>query len=178
MRIGFDVSKVAMPRDGIGTYSGELLRALAVFATDDCIRAHVLIEPVDREELREALAGLSERIELAARPPSEDDLDVFHSTTLAWPQEFQGPVVMTCHDLTFVTHPECHTLENRLHCIEGMVRGAINDAHVLAVSRATADAAQDCFGVSQEAASCRALCCRDGGRLARGHTGSVGRAGY
>ncbi len=150
MRIGFDVSKVATPRDGIGTYCAQLLGAMAESSEEHTFRAHVLVEPADPASLEVALANFPGCVELARVPPSEDGLDVFHATTLAWPRDFDGPVVMTCYDLTFLTHPQHHTLLNRLHCIEGMVRGAVGEAHVLAISQATADAVSEHIGVPQD----------------------------
>ncbi len=147
MRIGFDISKVLPPRDGIGTYSVELLNGMARLPGDHQLSLHSLLQPVDEVALRAALPELPDNVSLAARPLAEDRLDIFHSPTLAWPVGFRGPVVMTCHDLTFLTHPECHTLENRLHCLEGMLRAVLDGAHVVAVSAATAKAATAHFGI-------------------------------
>ncbi len=154
MRIGIDVSKVVPPRDGIGTYGVELVRALAAHLLaaegDHTLRLHGLIEPFDQAAAEVALDGLPSVAQFADRSPVDDALDLFHSTTLAWPSGFEGPVVTTCFDLTFLTHPECHTAMNRLHCLEGMLEATLAESHVIAISEATAAEVKEHFATPSQ----------------------------
>ncbi len=148
MRIGFDVSKALAP-DGIGTCTRQLLRALLELGGGDEIVLTGLLGPVDEPALRDLLADAPGGWRLLS-PPATGDVDVLHSLTWSCPPGYRGPLVFTCHDLTFLTHPELHTLDNKLHCATGTLRAVLADATFVAVSRWTAGELQRCFGVPEE----------------------------
>lgn len=138
MRIGIDASKLMPPRDGIGTYTRELLRALLALGTDDAFHLYGLLRPLDPAQVQEVLAAAPDRCHLHDGRPGEGEVDVFHATAHTYPIGFGGPVVFTAHDLTFLTHPHTHTLENKVHCTTAFLEALLGGARFLAVSRATA----------------------------------------
>jgi alpha-1,3-rhamnosyl/mannosyltransferase len=139
IRIGLDVSKAQGSADGIGTYTLELLRALLPILSDEQVWLYDLLHPVDFEALGHTLGGWPRGIR--PRPsgrPAEDDLDLFHSTCSATPTPLGSRLLFTCHDLTVLSHPECHTLENKVHSLTGLLQAHLADAHFLAISENTA----------------------------------------
>ncbi len=138
MRIGFDASKVVRPRDGIGRYARELLRALAEAGDGVELELYGLPREIGvaaaREQLWDLPLGLHHGWQI--EPGS---IDLFHSTAWNMPLGLGNlPLVFTCHDLTFLTHPDCHTLDNKVHCLTGLLSANLAGAHFLAVSQATA----------------------------------------
>ncbi len=154
MRIGLDVSKVLMPRDGIGRYSFQLLEALTEIVGDDELWLYDLYgdrdRPVDEGRLREALGGWPACLRLRDGRPDSDPLDVLHSTTWVHPAVAGVPVLFTCYDLTFLTHPACHTLANKIHCTTGILRAQLLGADFLAISKATAAELRSRLGIAGE----------------------------
>ena len=135
LRVGFDLSKAHHP-DGIGTWQRETARALSRRPRDDLrfvgLGAAPGPEAAADEGVFEASAGSVE-----APPPG---LDVLVSSAWTVPRRFDGVLLYVVHDLTFVTHPECHLRANRLHCLEGLIRAdLVMRRHFVAVSRSTAE---------------------------------------
>ncbi len=137
MRIGFDAAKALAARDGIGRYVRELLRALAELDAGLELELYGLPPGTGEAEARDKLWGLPLGVHADWRV-DPDSIDLFHSTALNVPPAWGGPLVCTCHDLTFLTHPACHTLENKVYCLTGLLRANLAGARFLAVSRATA----------------------------------------
>lgn len=147
MRIGLDASKLSFPRDGIGTYTRSLLAALAEVGPEHELHLYGSLHALDPAAIPELLP--SWRL-APGRWPRTGEVDLFHATTLTFPAGFAGPVVVTCHDLTFFTHPETHTLENRVHCATGMLEALLAGATFLAVSHATRTELERWLGVRAE----------------------------
>ncbi len=148
MRVGFDAAKALDPRDGIGRYARELLRALAEAGAGLELELFGLPPGLSGAEARERLgstAGCHSGWDVEAA-----GLDLFHSTAWNLPSGSGRPLVFTCHDLTFLTHPECHTLDNKIHCTTGVLRANLAGAHFLAVSRATAAALEEQLGIAAD----------------------------
>ena len=155
MRVGFDVSKVFGPRDGIASYTAGLLEALA--AQFDSIlggfslhlyAAGVEVEP---SAWKRALGSLpASVVQHPGRHPAQDDLDLFHTTSFTDPSFFGGPVLFTVHDLTFLTHPQHHRPINRAHCMRATLQAVLKDATLLVDSQATADEVERWFVVAPE----------------------------
>lgn len=123
MRIGFDVSKIDSP-DGIGTFTRELLAALdSVGAGEhELIRYDLLSGGPDGEPLGPV--------------PAQDLLDVFVANAFRAPRLAPGTrLFFVVHDLSFVTLPHCHTVQNRLHCLEGLIDTLTAGGQLLSVSR-------------------------------------------
>ncbi len=147
MRIGFDASKALNPRDGIGRYARELLRALLELDAGVELELFGLPDAAGEAAAREQLWGLPATSGWRTLPGT---IDVFHSTAWSVPPGFGGPLVFTCHDLTFLTLPACHTLDNKVHCLTGLLRANLAGAHFLAVSRATAASLDQQVGIGAE----------------------------
>ena len=154
MRIGFDVAKVFGPRDGIASYTTSLLRVLADRAEKgDGYSLHLYapdvdVEPADWERTLGRLPDSAVRH--PGRHPEQDDLDLFHTTSFTDTGFFDGPVLFTVHDLTFLTHPEYHRPVNRAHCLRSTLRAVSQDAMLAVDSQATADEVRRWFHVPAE----------------------------
>ncbi len=151
MRIGLDITKVPPPRDGIGNFTFQLLRGLMALDTGDEFVLYGLSEAADQRAFAAEFPDCPASFRLApAHWPAGDEVDLFHSTAWAFPAAFRGPVLATCYDLTFLTHPECHTPANRLHWLTATLEALLADAAFLAISHATARELQEQLGVPVE----------------------------
>lgn len=142
-RIGFDLSKAHHP-DGIGTWQREMARALATTARPDrSVDDRWLgLAAAPDLDLGLDLAREGSTFELGAGSVTDPppDLDVLVSSAWTVPRAFDGLLIFVVHDLTFLTHPHCHLVENRLHCLEGLLRAALlGRCRFVAVSRSTAE---------------------------------------
>jgi glycosyltransferase involved in cell wall biosynthesis len=134
-----DISKAQPPRDGVGNYVYHLWRELLALDTPHQLKAYGLSAPIDPDWFDCELAEGKEDVTLIEGRPSPEEIDLLHCTAFACPEGWSGPAVFTCHDLTFLTHPELHTVANRLGCLTGALRALLLEATFLCVSRATAD---------------------------------------
>ncbi len=155
MRVGFDVSKLFGPPDGVARYSRSLLEALAAAAaasgTELELVLHVLGGDVGPGDWRRLLADLPGPVRRGAgRWPRRGDVDLFHVPSFADPARIDGPVVFTVHDLTFLTHPHFHVPANRNQCMLSTLRAIERGAAVIAVSAATAREVRRWFDLSPE----------------------------
>ena len=152
MRVGFDVSKIFGPRDGVARYSVSLLQALAEEA-EECggtptLRLYSLGAETDSRSWRRLLDELPGNVRKGpGRWPRREDVDLFHVPSFSDPSCFDGPVVFTIHDLTFLTHPEFHVPENRNQCLLGTLRAVARQATIVAVSEATAEEVRKWFAL-------------------------------
>ncbi len=154
MRIGFDVAKVFGPRDGIASYTTSLLEVLAArTGSGGEFSLHLYAGDVDAgpEDWDQALGHLPAcALRHPGRHPDQDDLDLFHTTSFTDTGFFDGPVLFTVHDLTFISHPEVHRSVNRAHCLRSTLRAVWQDATLAVDSRATADEVRRWFHVPPE----------------------------
>lgn len=155
MRVGFDVSKIFGPRDGVARYSVSLLQALAEEAEErdgtPALHLYSLGAEPDGPAWKRLLDGLPAGVRRGpGRWPRRRDVDVFHVPSFSDPACFDGPVVFTIHDLTFLTHPEFHVPDNRNQCLLGTLRAVAQGATILAVSHATADEVRRWFALPEE----------------------------
>lgn len=151
MRIGFDISKATPPKDGIGHFVHELLRGLVpLFAAGDHeLWLYSPLQVVDADQVSRQLGTLPGHVTLRQGPPrAEDGLDLYHSNVWLYPASVGCPVLFTCYDLTFLTHPECHTFENKVHCATGTLQAHLAGAHFLSISQQTADQLHEHLEVS------------------------------
>ncbi|MEM6456316.1 MAG: hypothetical protein AAF772_14570, partial [Acidobacteriota bacterium] len=129
LHVGIDASKLCAPRDGLGSYVRSLLRAFTVLQMREppdaptwTLHLYGMGAALDAGVVLGALgAAPSSRLRIADAPTprARHGLDLFHATTLALPAGWRGPLLVTGYDLTFLSHPETHTLDNRLHCLTG-----------------------------------------------------------
>lgn len=154
MRIGFDIAKVFGPRDGIASYTTSLLDVLADRAQSaggfslHLYAGDVDTEPEDWERTLGHLPGSA--VPHPGRHPDQDGLDLFHTTSFTDTGFFDGPVLFTVHDLTFLTHPGYHRVINRAHCLRSTLRAVWQDAMLAVDSQATADEVRRWFHVPAE----------------------------
>ena len=155
MRVGFDVSKLFGPRDGVARYSASLLEALAELSEErggtPSLALYALGAEVDAAGWKRLLRDLPGTVRRGpGRWPRRRDLDLFHIPTFADPACFDGPVVFTIHDLTFLTHPRFHVPANRNQCLLATLRAVALEATIVAVSEATAAEVRNWFALPAE----------------------------
>jgi glycosyltransferase involved in cell wall biosynthesis len=149
MRIALNASILRAPRTGIGHYLVELVQALA---TDPDLELQLFNGWNWQPELpKAALPGYSRlsslikrcvphaytlrrRIEQQRFGRGSGDATLYHDPSL-WPFAFDGPMVMTLHDLTHVHFPETQP-KDRLAEIERHAANSVERAqHILVDSR-------------------------------------------
>lgn len=151
MRIGWDIAKALDPRDGVGSYCHHLLRELMAIDHDNEYRLYLHHGEVRPEQFRAAFPEAPPSFRLAAgHAPRPGEVDLFHAATWVHPVGFPGPVLYTCYDLTFLSHPECHTLDNKIACTAGTLRALLAGARFLTISRATANEMSSRLGLPLE----------------------------
>jgi glycosyltransferase involved in cell wall biosynthesis len=159
MRVGIDCSLVPGERVGIGQYSYQLVQALSridheneyllypvFYYTFHPLYRHTRLPEAPNVRVafrwfpRPVLRALRHsRAPWFAKEWLLGRVDVVHSVSFSAPR-FRGRrkrLVVTIHDLSFLTHPECHTRENIAHA-SGGARDAVAWADALiAVSQHT-----------------------------------------
>lgn len=147
MRLAVDVSK-ADARDGIGSWTRGLLRGLANYLAEnggaaiECLELYDLSRALEAGTLDEEVGELGPLFESRIGHPNDTpnaDSDVFLATSWQLPTGWDGPVVFVVYDLTVLSHADYHTVDNRIHTLEGCLRALVSGATFLAISEATAD---------------------------------------
>jgi glycosyltransferase involved in cell wall biosynthesis len=158
VRIGIDLSLVPGQRAGVGQYAYQLARALAGIDRENSYLlypvfyyivhpAHRAVRlpaaPNMRTALRRLPAGLVSWLWRVDRPDAFKErllgrVDVVHSTSYCAPRLSRGRrLVVTIHDVTFLTHPEFHLPANVEHCLTGARRAIERADQLIAVSEST-----------------------------------------
>lgn len=165
MRVAFNARILQAPRTGIGQYVAALTEALREQAGVDL---DLFLGSAWGTDLPSApLPGYSRKASLAKRVPGAyrirrwleqnafdrglkcRQVDLYHEPTL-WPLEFDGPMVMTLHDLTHVHYPQTQPAD-RLAEIERQVgRGVARAQCVLTDSAHVAGEVCRHFGLPEE----------------------------
>jgi glycosyltransferase involved in cell wall biosynthesis len=99
MKVALDGMPLASPLTGVGHYTSELARRLA------------LVAPNDQFELISPKPGLLNRRWWSVGLPlylSRSSFDLFHGTNYEVPLWSRRPSVVTIHDLSLLLHPEAH----------------------------------------------------------------------
>ncbi|MCU0305793.1 MAG: glycosyltransferase family 4 protein [Thermoanaerobaculales bacterium] len=139
MRIGIDVGRALHGDGGVASYTAELVRALIRHAPAE----ELVLFDLDRGRSRRAvyesaLGSLPAAVECApAARPVLESLDLFHAPGFVMPPAGARRTVLTLHDLTVLSHPECHTAANRVRTLSAIALALARGATVLAVSDAT-----------------------------------------
>lgn len=143
MRLGVDVGRGLYGRGGVATYTRELLQALVVSRRVDEIVLFDLDRDSTRRDLFERELGpLPAQVTVASATRTElEALNLFHAPGFAMPPVGAPRHVFTLHDLTVLSHPHCHTLENRVRTLASISEALVRGATMLAVSRATREEA-------------------------------------
>lgn len=138
MRIGIDVSKALGRPDGIASCTKGLVEGLMALDRENAYRLFPLLEPATPEGFARAFPAAPPNFTFStARRPAPGEVEVFHATAYGVPEGCDAALVFTLYDLSFLSHPHCHTLDNRLHCLTGLARALAAGATLLAVSAAT-----------------------------------------
>lgn len=151
--MGFDATAAARQAAGIGRYTRELLRALSTRDDDTNFRLYYCsggrLEghlPKLGSRFRTRSIPVSDRITNAiwhrGRVPLPvqtiiGSFDLFHAPDFTAPPTCGKPVVLTIHDLAFLTVPECAYPSLRDYLQEAVPRAARRATHIIAVSHNT-----------------------------------------
>ena len=139
MRVGIDAGRVLRGHGGVSSYSRELIRALA----GEGVAHEIVLFDLDgktphRRDLEDALGPLPSRVSIAPTSRTElEEIDLFHAPGFAMPPAGARRHVFTVHDLTVLSHPECHTVGNRVRTLASVAEALVRGATVIAVSDAT-----------------------------------------
>jgi glycosyltransferase involved in cell wall biosynthesis len=138
MRVGIDAGRVIRGRGGVSSYTRELIRALAGKGVPHEIVLFDLDGTTRRGELDHALGTLPTRVSVASTSRTElESIDLFHAPAFAMPPAGARRHVFTLHDLTVLSHPECHTVGNRVRTLTSIAEAMVRGATIIAVSEAT-----------------------------------------
>lgn len=150
MEIGIDISLAVGQRAGVGQYSFNLVKELAKLDLENQYTLFPFFTHVYDLDFKKFDFPRGENFRMKFENLSEewidtlwnklwipkykflDGLDVFHSTTFCFPNDFKGKVVSTIYDVSFRTHPEFHTTANIVHCDRG-TKQAVEMADVIIV---------------------------------------------
>jgi alpha-1,3-rhamnosyl/mannosyltransferase len=139
VRIGIDAGRMVHGRGGVASYTRELIRALV--APD--VEHEIVLFDLDghdivTETLTKAFGELPERVWIAsAAKPELEALDLFHAPGFAVPDMGAPNLIFTLHDLTILSHPECHTLANKVRTLASVADALARGATILSDSEAT-----------------------------------------
>jgi alpha-1,3-rhamnosyl/mannosyltransferase len=144
VRIGIDAGQVLAARGGVATYTREIVKGLAAPEVNDEIVLYDLEGRMPRRALFEQAVGpLPARVVVGNGSDEElQGLDLFHAPAFAMPPPGARRHLLTLHDLTVMSHPECHTIGNRVRTLTSLAEALSRGATLLAVSEATRREAQ------------------------------------
>ena len=139
MRIGVDAGRALHGYGGVASYSRQLANALARHAPEHQLVIFDLDRGIHRREVFEKRLGpLPSNVQTAQASEFElARLDLFHAPGFVLPPPGAPHHVVTLHDLTVLSHPEYHTLENRVRTMVAVAGALTRGATIIAVSRAT-----------------------------------------
>jgi len=138
VRIGIDIGKALGPLDGLARYARSLVEALAAVDRENRYLLVPLFEDAPESRYWEVFPDLPPNFAFAGRrAPAAGEVELFHCTTSSVPHGHPGVLVYTLHDLTFLSRPTDHTLDNRLHSLRGLARALARGARLVAISECT-----------------------------------------
>ncbi len=143
MRLGVDAGRALHGRGGVASYTRELIRSLVASSRVDEVILFDLDQGWSRRDafVRE-FGPLPAKAVVASPARSElEGLNLFHAPGYAMPPVGAPRHVFTLHDLTVLSHPHCHTLDNRVRSLTSVTEALIRGSTILAVSKATREEA-------------------------------------
>jgi len=167
LRVGFDATPAVRQGAGIGRYTRELLRALALADTESDYRLFF----ASRNPIAQPLPPLPPNFRVRQLPVDDiwlvrvwhrlqvpahvewllGPLDLFHSPDFTLPPVRRGTrTMLTVHDLSFVRDPESATPALRDYLNVVVPRSVARADHVLADSEATRDDLMELYGTPAE----------------------------
>lgn len=143
MRLGIDAGRALHGRGGVATYTRELIRALIESPRVEEITLFDLDQGKTKRHAYEREIGpLPVKVVVAPAVRSAlEGLNLFHAPGFAMPPSGAPRHVFTLHDLTVLSLPHCHTLDNRVRTLASVAEALIRGATILAVSSATREEA-------------------------------------
>jgi len=135
VRLGVDAGRALHGRGGVATYTRELIRSLVGSPRVDEVVLFDLDRGWSKREAFECELGpLPAKVAVAPLVRSElEGLNLFHAPGYAMPPVGAPRHVFTLHDLTVLSHPHCHTLDNRVRSLasvsEALFRGPGQGRH-------------------------------------------------
>ncbi|TQV63984.1 MAG: glycosyltransferase family 4 protein [Halothiobacillaceae bacterium] len=161
MHILFNTHIVRPPLTGIGRYTLELARALNQLGHE--VRGLTLdpLAPQDAQaQARQAAwrknlaripgARTLQRMRLQARLDRQPSAGWLYHEPNYIPLRFDGPTVITVHDLAWIRHPETHPAERVRYLNRNVPRALERADHILTVSAFTRDELMHVFGYPAE----------------------------
>ncbi|MEW5973246.1 MAG: glycosyltransferase family 1 protein [Pseudomonadota bacterium] len=158
MRILFNTHIVRPPLTGIGRYTLELARALNQLGHE--VRGLTLDPLAPQAEAKQAAwrknlaripgARTLQRIRLQARLDRQPSAGWIYHEPNYIPLRFNGPTVITVHDLAWIRHPETHPAERVRYLNRNFPRALECADHILTVSAFTRDELMQVFGTPAE----------------------------
>ena len=143
MRLGVDAGRALHGRGGVASYTRELIRSLLGSARVD----EVVLFDLDRgwskrDVFVREFGPLPAKAVVVPPVGSElEGLNLFHAPGYAMPPVGAPRHVFTLHDLTVLSHPHCHTLDNRVRSLASVTEALVRGSTILAVSKATKEEA-------------------------------------
>ena len=143
MRLGVDAGRALHGRGGVASYTRELIRSLVASPRVDEVILFDLDQGWSRRDAFVREFGPLPAKAVVASPVSSEleGLNLFHAPGYAMPPVGAPRHVFTLHDLTVVSHPHCHTLDNRVRSLTSVTEALIRGSTILAVSKATREEA-------------------------------------
>ena len=139
MRLGIDAGRALHGRGGVSTYTRELIRALIESPRVEEITLFDLDHGCSKRRVFEReIDALPEKVLVAAAERGTlEGLNLFHAPGFAMPPLGAPRHVFTLHDLTVLSHPHFHTLDNRVRTLASVAEALVRCATIVAVSIAT-----------------------------------------
>jgi glycosyltransferase involved in cell wall biosynthesis len=143
MRLGVDAGRALYGRGGVASYTRELIRSLIGSSRVEEVVLFDLDRSCSRRDtfIRE-FGHLPAKVVVAPPDRSElEGLNLFHAPGYAMPPVGAPRYVFTLHDLTVLSHPHCHTLDNRVRSLASVTDALVRGSAILTVSNATREEA-------------------------------------
>ena len=139
MKIGIDAGRALYGRGGVASYTRQLVNGLVRHAPEHDVVLFDLDYGVGRRDAYQRAFGPLPGSVRTAAVDSRDlsELDIFHAPAFAMPPPGAPRHVFTLHDLTILSHPGFHTLDNRVRTLVSIAEALTRGSAVIAVSRAT-----------------------------------------
>jgi len=167
MKIGIDASLVVGEKAGVGWSTANLIEALATVDHHNQYVLYPFFYHIFDPRFKELVApNKSFSVRFTALPEALirylwfhskiprhrllGKVDVLHSTTFCCPPVHSGKLVVTIYDISFVTYPECHTEANRIHCLTGTLKSAMQADRIIAISQNTKKDLVEYFNVCDD----------------------------
>jgi glycosyltransferase involved in cell wall biosynthesis len=150
--VGINTAPLAAARTGVGRYIAGLLDGVVRLRPPD-VTIRPLFGPGPASRFRGLLRLLPGSYALAesarARKLRSERLSVYHETNHAAPR-FDGPVVLTVHDLSTVLHAQTQDPRRARHFAQALLRRARDAERVITPTAAVADEVVQHLGVARE----------------------------